>query len=301
MRSLLPVGQRMISEKRGFIITVIRFRQQIHSYSLSYEVAEKIKSQLNDQYARLVTPEDADPSSDYKGLVILAAGPASKYHVLKRFAEPYLEFGLPVITMLNTKTTFAFCTPAQRRMSRVFNAVSTNLTGPCPVVMKLYCGGIPSLLPAAAKEFSKPGCKLKLAGTISDSGPPMMKPRDIIYGVKFLSSQNRFTSWFQMTKELFKTVTVTSVNGWRKRGTYERLMYSPFLYHIPQLYIYSTTDDVINIDYINKFIDHHQKHNADVTRHTFDDTLHMLHRLKHAKEYDEVLYNFLTKKCDLPI
>ena len=227
--------------------------------------------------------------------MILAAGPASKYHILKRFTEPYLEFGLPVITMLNTKITLAFCTPAQRRITRVFNVVSTNLTEPCPVVVKLYCGGITALLPAAAKEFTKPGCKLKLADTIFDSGPPMMKPRDIIYAVKFLSSQNRFTSWFHMLKELFKTISLISINGWRKRVAFERVMHSPFLYPTPQLYVYSTTDDVLSIDYINKFIDHHRQHNADVTRHTFDDTFHMLHRLKHAKEYDEILYNFLTK------
>ena len=298
-RNLSLAGQQMLSEKRNFILTVIT--QQIRSYSLSYEVAETIKSQLNDRDARLVTPEGTVPTSHYKGLVILSAGPASKYHILKRFAEPYLKLGLPVITMLNTRITFAFCTPAQLRISRVFNVVSTNLTEPCPVVMKLYCGGITALMPAAAKEFSKPDCKLKLAGTIFDSGPPMMKSRDIIYAVKFLSSQNRFTSWFHMMKELFKTISLTSINGWRKRVAFERVMYSPFLYLTPQLYIYSTADDVISIDYINKFIKHHQQHNADVTRLTFNDTFHMLHRLKHAKEHDEALYNFLTKKCNLPI
>ena len=42
MKSLLHVGQQMLSVKRRFIITVIR--HQTRSYSLSYEVAEKIKS-----------------------------------------------------------------------------------------------------------------------------------------------------------------------------------------------------------------------------------------------------------------
>ena len=300
MKRLLLVGQRMLAEKKGFII-----RHQIHSrirsYSLSYEATERIKNQLDSRDARLVTPEDADPSSDYKGLVILAAGPASKHPSLKRFAEPYLASGLPVITMINCNSSLVFCTPAQRRMNRVFNAVSTNLTGPCPVVIKLYCGGITALLPAASKEFSKPGCKLKLAGAIFDSGPPTLKPRDIINASKFLSSQNRYPTWFHKMKELVKTLTLAIVSGSRKTAVYERVMYSPFLNHTPQLYIYSTADFIINIDYINLLIDYQRQHDADVTRHIFNDTPHMLHRLKHAKEYDEVLYDFLTKKCNLPL
>ena len=294
MNKLLVVGQSIA--RRGFII-----RHQIRSYSLSYEAAEKIKIQLNSRDARLVTPEDADSSSDYKGLVILAAGPASKYPSLKRFAEPYLESGLPVVTMINCNSSLAFCTPAQRRMSRVFNAVSANLTESCPVVIKLYCGGITGLLPAAAKEFAKPGCKLKLAGAIFDSGPPTLKPSDIFKASKFLSSQNRYPTWFHKIKELVKTLTLTVISGSRKQAVYERVWYSPFLYRTPQLFVYSTADFVINIDYINHLIDYQRQHNADVTKYTFDDTVHMLHRLKHAKEYDEMLFDFLTKKCNLPL
>ena len=299
MNRLLVVGGQSIA-RRSFIIRH-SIRHQIRPYSLPYEAAEKIKGQLDSRDGRLVTPEDADPSADYKGLVILAAGPGSKHPTLKRFAEPYLESGLPVITMINCNSSLAFCTPAQRRMSRVFNTVSANLTESCPVVIKLYCGGITALLPAAAKEFSKPGCKLKLAGAIFDSGPPTLKPRDIFLASKFLSLQNRYPTWFHKMKELVKTLTVTIVGGSRKQAVYEKVWYSPFLYQTPQLFVYSTADWVINTDYINHLIDYQRQHNADVTKYTFNDTIHMLHRLKHAKEYDEMLYDFLTKKCNLSI
>ena len=300
LRGIQLVGQQILAEKRSF---TVRYpcRYQIRLYSLSYEAAEKIRGQLDFRDALLITPEDADPSSDYKGLVLLAAGPASRYPSLKRFAEPYLEAGLPVITMINDNASLVFCTPAQRRMSRVFNVVSANLNGPCPMVLKLYCGGITALLPAAAQELLKPNCKLELAGAIFDSGPPTMKPRDIMNASKFLSAQNRYPTWFHKMKELIKTLTLSIISGSRKKAVYERVMYGPFLNHTPQLYVYSTSDYILDIEYINTLIDYQRQHDADVTKYTFNDTLHMLHRLKHAKEYDEVLLNFLTKKCNLPL
>ena len=297
-RLLLFVGHRILAKEpqKGFIIGY-----QFRSYSLPHEVAEKIKSQLKYQDAVLVTPKNANPSSVYKGLVILGAGPIAQYPALKQFSKPYLKSGLPVITMKNSLMSWAFCTPAQHKMSRVFNVVSTNLTEPCPVVVKVYCSGSASYLPAAAEEFSKPGCKLKLAGTIFDSGPPMMTPIESIYCSKFFAMQNRYPTWFHQLQELSTPLLLSILNGWRKRASMERLMYSPFLHHTPQLYVYSTSDDIINVDYINKLIDYQRQHNADVTRHTFSDTLHMLHHLKYPKEYDNLLFDFLRNKCKLPI
>ena len=287
---------RFLAMKRRFII-----RQQIRSYTLSYELAERIKSQLDFWDAQLVTPEDANPSSVYKGLVILAAGPIAKYPALRYFSTPYLNYGLPVIAMNHSMSSFGFCTPAQRKMSRVFNVVSSILSEPCPVVMKLYCGGATTYFPAAAEEFSKPDCKLKLAGVIFDSGPPMLTPREMIDSSKNFASQNRYPTWFHRTQELILPLILATLNGSRKRAIMERMMYGPFLHHTPQLYVYSTADYIINIDYINKIIDYQRQHNADVTTHTFSDTRHMLHRVKYPTEYDDLLFNFLENKCGLPV
>ena len=294
---LLATTQQLLAGKRGFII-----RYQIRYYSLPYETAEMIKSQLDYRDAQLVTPKDANPSSVYKGLVILAAGPIAKYPALKKFSTPYLEFGLPVITMGNSKTSWGFSTIAQHKMARVFNVVSANLTESCPVVMKLYCSGFTTYLPAAVKEFSKPGCKLQLAGAIIDSGPPTMTLEDMMNLSKFLTLQNRYPTWFHKMRELAILFLFIFLNGQRRRAALDRvIMDSPFLHHTPQLYMYSTTDYILKVDYLNKLIRSQQQHNADVTRHIFKDTLHMLHRLKYPKEYDNLVCNFLRKKCDLPI
>ena len=184
-------------------------------------------------------------------------------------------------------------------MSRVLKVVSANMTEPCPVVMKLYCASISTFIPAAANEFSKPDCKLKLVGAIFDSGPPVLNPRNIIKASRFLSSQNRYPTWFHRMAELLPILFLVVVNARRKRVAFERVMYSPFLNNIPQLYVYSATDDIINTDYINKFIDYQRRHNADVTRYIFSDTLHMLHRLKYPKENDKIFLDFLKEKCDM--
>ena len=295
MNRLLFNHGRMLAKKRSFFIRPHQFR----FYSLPHEVAEKIKSQLDHHDACLLTPADANPSSVYKGLVILGAGPIAKYPALKNFSTPYLESGLPVITMSNSMSSFGFCTPAQHKMSRVFNVVCANLSEPCPVVMKLYCSGITTYFSAAAEQFSKPGCKLKLVGAIFDSGPPMMIPMEILLSSKFFALQNRYPTWYHQLKELFMPLLLATFNGWRKRAALERVMYSPFLHHTPQLYVYSTSDYIITADYINKLIGSQRQHNADVTTHTFSDTLHMLHRLKYPREYDNLVFDFIRKKCNL--
>ena len=305
MKRLLfaSLSQRRLAKLHSFIVRSppVTFPGQLRSYSLTREVAERIKGQLDHRDARLLIPEDANPSSVYKGLVILAAGPISKYPVLKHFSVPYLESGLPVITMNHSMASFGFCTPAQYKMSRVFNVVCANLSEPCPVVMKLYCSGLNTYFPAAAEQFSKPGCKLKLVGAIFDSGPPTMTPIDIINVSRVFALQNRYPTWYHQLKEIFMPLLLATLNGQRKRAALERVMYGPFLHHTPQLYVYSTSDEIIIIDYINKLIGSQRHHNADVTTHTFSDTIHMLHRLKYPKEYDNLVFDFLRKKCNLSI
>ena len=298
MRRVLFNHGWMLGKKRSFTLII---RYQFRSYSLPHKVAEKIKSQLDHRDACLITPADANPSSAFRGLVILGAGPIAKYPALKRFSTPYLESGLPVITMSNSMFSFGFCAPAQHKMRNVFNVVSANLNEPCPVVMKLYCSGIATYFPAAAEQFSKPGCKLKLVGTIFDSGPAMMVPMEILLSSKFFALQNRYPTRYHQLKELLLPLLVSTLNGWRKRAAFERVMYSSFLHHIPQLYVYSTSDYIITPDYINKLIGSQRQHNADVTTHTFSDTLHMLHRMKYPREYDNLVFDFIRKKCNLSI
>ena len=289
MRKFLCAGQRVMAEWKS---------SMIRSYSLSYEAVERIKSQLDDQDARLVTPENTNPSSEYKGLVILSAPYCGYRRAVNIFSVPYLGAGLPVIIILNASLVFS--TPARRKMSRVFNVVSANMTEPCPVVMKLYCGSITTYIPVAANEFSKPGCKLKLVGAIFDSGPPFLSPMAVIKGSRFVSLLNRYPTWFHRMAELLPILFLVVVNARRQRVAFERVMYSPFLNDIPQLYVYSATDDIINTDYINKCIDYQRRHNADVTRYIFSDTFHMLHRWKYPKENDKILLDFLKEKCDMP-
>ena len=187
-------------------------------------------------------------------------------------------------------------------MARVFDVMSANLTEPCPVVLKLYCSGFTTYFPAAAKEFSRPGCKLHLAGVIVDSGPPTMTLKDMMNLSKFLTLQNRYPTWFHKVRELAVPFLFAILNGQRRRAALDRMiMHSSFLHHTPQLYMYSATDYILKVDYLNRLIGSQQQHNADVTRHIFNDTLHMLHRLKYPNEYDNLVCDFLRKKCCLPI
>ena len=295
MRRFLRTGQWVMAESRAEWK-----RSMIRSYSLSYEAAERIKSQLDNRDARLVTPENIDPSSEYKGLVIVSTPYCGYRRAVNVFCAPYLRAGLPVIFIINVTATIVFNTPAQRKMSRVFNVVSANITEPCPVVMKLFCASFSTYIPAAANELLKHGCKLKLVGAIFDSGPPLLTPMSAIKANRFMSLQNFFPTWFHRMAQLLPFLFVAVVNARRKRVAFERVMYSPFLNDIPQLYVYSTIDEVINTDYVNKLIDYQRQHNADVTVHTFSDTLHILHRWSYPNEYDKMLVDFLAEKCDMP-
>ena len=278
---------------------IIRY-QTIRPYSLSYEEAEKIKSQLQYRDAKLLTPKNGDSSTEYKGIMLLACGPVMKYNSMKQFSTPYLEAGFAVINMNNGFVDFAFCRPADAKINNVLGLISDNISKPCPLVAKMYCSGTPTYLPSIIKKLSQPDCKLKLSGVIFDSSPPLSAAIDVIRASRFFEGQKRYPTVYHRIKEALIPYTCMLVNGVSKRNALDRITSTSSLFQsVPQLYVYSTTDICLDMSRLHKFIDKQCQRKADVTVHTFNDTLHMLHRLKYPKEYDNLLFNFLRTKCKL--
>ena len=272
---------------------------QRQSYSLSHEAAERIKYQLIPQQARLIIPEDVQPT--YPGLVILTTGPFTGFSALKKFSDLYLQKGFAVVNVLHDHIDFALCTTCNRKIDKIFDVLSSNVTDSCPIVLKLYCTGSYSFLSPIMRRISQPDCKLKITGIVFDSGPIYVGRESIQNLQYYLEDLGMLKTKFQSVMYIVNSLIFGKLNSRTKHRYFTHYVFNPnsILRTIPQLYIYSLVDTVASASYLQKIINEQKKYGADVTTKVFPDTIHMMHRQKYREEYDATVFQFLTSKCKL--
>lgn len=273
---------------------------QIHrAYSLSYEAAERIKGQLIKSQARLIIPENSQPTTTYKGIIMLAAGPFAQFTRLKRYSEPYLQEGFAAVNILHSKINFPLCTSCDRKVDRIFDVLSSTITDSCPIVLKFYCSGSTSFLPPILRRVSQPDCNLRISGIIFDSAPVFYNLETGFNVYRMFDDMGRHLNQFQKIRGTLFTGIFGLVSRRTKHRYFERFAFNPnsVLCTIPQLYIYSPVDYIMVLPYLEKVISEQKKYGADVTTKTFPDTYHIVHRRKYPEEYDKTVLKFLTEKC----
>ena len=280
---------------------VINYHQIHRAYSLSYEAAERIKGQLIQSQARLIIPENSQPTTTYKGIIILIAGPFGKFTTLKRYSEPYLQEGFAAVNVLHSRIDYLSCTTCNRKVDRIFDVLSSTITDPCPIVVKFYCTGSISFLPPILRRVSQPDCNLRISGMIFDSAPLAYNWTTAfnVYRMFNELAIHQKKNQFQKIMGTFFAGILGMVSSKTKHHYFEPFVFNPnsVLCTIPQLYIYSPIDYIAELSYVEKVIDDQKKYGADVTAKIFPDTMHILHRKKYPEEYDKTELNFLTQKC----
>ena len=277
----------------------INYHQIHRAYSLSYEAAEKIKGQLIKSQVRLITPENSQPTTTYKGIIMLAAGPFAKFTSLKRYSEPYLQEGFAAVNILHSKINFPLCTSCDRKVDRIFDTLSSAITDSCPIILKFYCSGSMSFLPPILRRVSQPDCNLRISGIIFDSTPVFYNWATAFNVYRMFDDMAQHLNQFQKIRGTLFTGIFGLASRRTKRRYFEQFVFNPdsVLCTIPQLYLYSPADYVIVLSYLEKIIDEQKKYGADVTIKIFPDTYHMVHRRKYPEEYDKTVRRFLTEKC----
>ena len=277
----------------------INYHKIHRAYSLSYEAAERIKGQLIQSQARLITPENSQPTSTYKGIVMLAAGPFARYTSLKRYSGPYLQEGFAAINILHSKINFPSCSTCDRKVDRIFDVLSSAVSDSCPIVLKFYCSGSMSFLPPILRRVSQPDCNLQISGIIFDSSPVFYNWTTAINVYRMFDDMAQHLNQFQKIRGTLFTGIFGLGSRIIKHRYFERFVFNPnsVLRTIPQLYIYSPADYITVLPYLEKVIDEQKKYGADVTTKVFPDTYHMVHRRKYPEEYDKTVLKFLTEKC----
>ena len=277
----------------------INYHQIHRAYSLSYEAAEKIKGQLIKSQVRLITPENSQPTTTYKGIIMLAAGPFAKFTSLKRYSEPYLQEGFAAVNILHSKINFPLCTSCDHKVDRIFDTLSSAITDSCPIILKLYCSGSMSFLPPILRRVSQPDCNLRISGIIFDSAPVFYNWATAFNVYRMFDDMAQHLNQFQKIRGTLFTGIFGLASRRTKRRYFEQFVFNPdsVLCTIPQLYLYSPADYVIVLSYLEKIIDEQKKYGADVTIKIFPDTYHMVHRRKYPEEYDKTVRRFLTEKC----
>ena len=269
-------------------------------YSLSHKDSQYINLQLNKRQTRLLTPDNTDT---YKGLVIMAAGPFANFNKLKEFSTPYLLAGFVVMTIYHSGLPFSSYTVCERRIGRIFDVLSSTLDQSCPIVLKLYCSGSNSFLPPIIRKVSQPGCHLNLAGVIFDSGPSVFEWMAIPTTLQLFREVRKQPSLITEIRDLMFMLIFGLPNAANKQRHTNQLWCNPdtLLRSIPQLYLYSFADNVVNLPYLQKVISDQKRFGADVSVLTFSDSLHMQLRLKHCELYDKTVFNFLRTKCQIDV
>jgi len=238
-----------------------------------------------------------------KGLVVLAAGPVIGHTSLRQLPTLYLQSGFAVLTIIHRQLDYGFCTAADSTVDKMFNILSSTVDESCPIVLKLYCSGSYSFLPRIIHRISQPHCNLNVVGAIFDCGPPLVHWKVILWISQYFNEIGKYPTVFHRIKEGVLPMLSSTVNVRNKRKHLEDLIYSSNskLIAIPQLYVYSLADFTLDFPYINRMIDKQREYGADVTLHTFPDTIHMFHRLKYPEEYDGLIFEFLRSKCKLSV
>jgi len=288
MIRLLQLGRRLISYQTH------RF------YSLSYKDTQHINLQLNKRQARLLIPDNTDY---YKGLVIMAAGPFAEFPKLEQFSYPYLQAGFTVMTIYHSGLALASCTICEKRISKIFDVLSSTMDQSCPIILKLYCSGSNSFLPAIIRKVSQPDCHLNLNGVIFDSGPNVFEWMAVPTTLRLFREVRKSPSLTREIRDFLFLMKFGVPNSKGKQRCTDELMFSPdtLLCSLPQLYMYSFSDYVMNLPYLQKVISKQKRFGADVSVLTFSDSLHMQLRLNHRELYDETVFQFLKSKCHLDV
>ena len=275
------------------------YHQVYRAYSLSYEAAERIKGQLIQEQVRLITPENSQPASAYKGIIILAAGPFAQFTRLKKYADPYLQEGFATVNILHSKINFSSCTSCDCKIDKIFDALSSSITDSCPIVLKLYCSGALSFLPPILRRVSQPGCHLRIAGVIFESAPVFYNLTTAWNVYRMFDDMAQHLNQFQKIRGALFTGIFGMVCRRNKHRYFEQFVFNPnsILPTIPQLYIHSPVDYIIVFPYLKKVIREQKKYGADVTIKMFPDTYHIVHRKKYPEEYDKTVLKFLNEKC----
>ena len=269
------------------------------AYSLTHGAAERIRGQLIQSQARLITPENSQSTTVYKGLLIIIAGPFAKFSKLKQYSDPYLQEGFAAINILHSKIDFASCTTCDHKTDRIFDVLSSVITGSCPVVLKFYCSGSMSYLPPIMRRASQSDCNLRIAGIIFDSTPVYYTWMSAWNLYRMFDDLAPYLTRFQKIRGALFAGIFGFIGRKNKHHHFEHSVFNPnsILCTIPQLYIYSPVDNVPVLSYLQKVINEQKKYGADVTTKIFPDTLHLVHRKKYPEEYDKTVLRFLTEKC----
>lgn len=294
----------MLSRLRGLSVNWLSRKNANHhhtlrAYSLTHEAAERIKGQLIQSQARLITPENSQPTATYKGLLMLTTGPFAKFTTQRRYSELYLQEGFATINFLHSKINFPSCTSCDRKIDRIFDVLSSTITDSCPIVLKFYCSGSLSFLPPIMRRVSQPDCNLRIAGIIFDSTPVYYNWTTAWNVYQMFDDLAPHLNQFQKIGGTLYTGVFGLMSRKNKHHYFERFAFNPnsILCTIPQLYIYSPADYIPVLSYLEKVIDEQRKYGADVTTKVFPDTLHMMHRRKYPDEYDNTVRQFINEKC----
>ena len=230
-----------------------------------------------------------------KGIVVILGWTASRAKTMKKYANIYSELGVPCICAAPSMPQVWFASYGSAKAKKMLKGVEENSEEGSGVVLHLFSGSSTTFLPTFIKDLTNKDSKHHLSGIIFDSAPASYSARSGIAAARIIKQQGIDVNPLVYYASYAAGVTVTAIVGKTRRKSLRDVLDHPAMLQVPQLYLYSSSDSVIPMEYIEDEMRLQVSRGADVSSNCWHDSEHVRHFLKYPEEYTSQINKFMHK------
>lgn len=253
----------------------------------------KLEQLLNNvPNCKVVSP----PSLKSKGIVLLLGWAASRIKSIARYASIYSELGIPSVCAAPTLSEVWLASYGNAKAKKILGAVKETSEERCEITLHLFSGAGFAFLPTIVEEVTNVDSKLHLSGIVFDSGPVPFRQRAGLAAANLMRQQGGYGP-LAYYAACTGGIMVNAVLGRARRNSMRAVLDHPVLHHVPQLYLYSSSDSVALVDDVEDEMRLQASRGVDVSGHRWNDSEHLKHFIKYPDEYTLEVTKFMHKLC----
>jgi len=248
---------------------------------------EKFLSNISN--CQVVTPH----SLHSKGIVLLMGWAGSRVKSVVRYADIYSKLGVPSVCASLTIAELWSASYANAKTKKILRGVNECMEEGCGVILHLFSGAASTFLHTVVEEAANKESKFRLSGIVFDSGPGIFNSRSGLAGARLMKQQGVYGP-LTYYAACSAGIMVNAVVG-RKVRKRMRTALDHRVVQVPQLYLYSSIDNVTLMDDVEEEIRTQVSRGVDVSSHRWSDSEHVKHFVQYPDEYALQINKFLHK------
>lgn len=228
-----------------------------------------------------------------KGIVVLLGWGASRVKSIVKYAGIYSELGIPSVCAAPSLLEVWFPSFGGIKAKKILSGVKESSNQGCEMILHLFSGSCFNILPKIVEEVANKNNKLHLSGIVFDSGPVPFSLKHILAAANLVKQQGAYGPLTHAAACTTGTM-ITTIVGRKRRRSMRTMLDHPVL-QVPQLYLYSSSDSVVSMNYVEDEIRLQGSRGVDITSHCWNDSEHVKHFVQHPGEYTSQINKFVHK------